>query len=157
MKVLVVYDSVNGNTEQIARAIAGAFNTRHTVQVLRTGAVNPQNLQDAELLIAGSPTYGGRPTPEMLKFLSNIPEGALKNINVAAFDTRLTTPLVKLFGYAAGKIADQLKNKGGNPLSTPEGFFVKGSKGPLKEGELERASNWARDIVAAPKSRVTVK
>jgi flavodoxin len=157
MKILVVYDSANGNTEQIARAIAGAFNTRHTVEVLRTGAVNPQHLQDAALLIAGSPTYGGRPTPEMLKFLNNIPEGTLKKIDFAAFDTRLTTGLVKLFGFAAGKIADQLKNKGGNPLSTPEGFFVKGAKGPLKEGELERASTWAAGIVAAPKSRVAAK
>jgi flavodoxin I len=154
MKILVVYDSASGNTEQIARAMGKALETRHSVNVLRTGAVSPQQLQAVNLLIAGSPTYGGRPTPEMLKFLNNIPEGSLKQMDVAAFDTRLTTALVKLFGYAAGKIAGQLKDKGGNQVAAPEGFFVKGGKGPLKEGELERAAEWAAGIVAGQKTRV---
>jgi hypothetical protein len=29
-------------------------------------------------------------------------------------------------------------------IAEPEGFFVKASKGPLLEGELERASAWAK-------------
>jgi len=32
-------------------------------------------------------------------------------------------------------------------VGTPEGFLVKGKKGPLKEGELERAAGWARSLL----------
>ena len=74
---------------------------------------------------------------------------SLKGIDVAAFDTRLSTRLVKVFGYAADKIAADLKAKGGEPVLPPGGFLVKGRKGPLKEGELERAAAWAKEISAA--------
>jgi hypothetical protein len=33
------------------------------------------------------------------------------------------------------------------PLAPPEGFFVLGTKGPLLEGEIERAVIWAEGIV----------
>jgi len=65
---------------------------------------------------------------------------------VAAFDTRLTTRLVGIFGYAAARIANSLKRNGGTLIASPEGFFVKGKEGPLKEGELERAARWAKEI-----------
>jgi len=29
----------------------------------------------------------------------------------------------------------------------PEGFLVTGEKGPLKEGELERAADWAKLVI----------
>jgi len=29
----------------------------------------------------------------------------------------------------------------------PEPFFVEGTEGPLKEGELQRAAGWAEEIV----------
>jgi len=28
----------------------------------------------------------------------------------------------------------------------PEGFFVNGTEGPMKEGELERAAEWTKQI-----------
>jgi len=65
---------------------------------------------------------------------------------VTAFDTRLPTRLVGIFGYAAARIADSLKRNGGTLIAPPEGFFVKGKEGPLKEGELERAAGWAKEI-----------
>lgn len=34
------------------------------------------------------------------------------------------------------------------PVGTAEGFFVKGKKGPLREGELERAVAWAQAAAA---------
>jgi hypothetical protein len=58
---------------------------------------------------------------------------------------------VRLFGvnaYAARPIANRLRKKGGKLVGSPEGFFVEGMKGPLVEGELERAVNWARQIIA---------
>jgi hypothetical protein len=54
---------------------------------------------------------------------------------------------VKLFGYAAKPIAYKLEKKGGSLVIPPEGFLVKASEGPLKDGELERAADWAKLII----------
>jgi len=56
-----------------------------------------------------------------------------------------------VFGYAAGRIANNLKKKGGILIASPEGFFVTGGQGPLKEGELERAAAWAKGILESKK------
>ena len=149
MKALIVYDSVYGNTEKIAKAIGGAITGE--IKVLRVSEVNPSELKTIDLFIAGSPTQGGRPTPAIRDFLNEVPESSLKGINVAAFDTRISTKLVGIFGYAAGKIARGLKTKGGTLILSPEGFFVKGTEGSLKEGELERAASWVRGIVEGKK------
>ena len=149
MKVLIVYDSVYGNTEKIAKAIGGAITGE--VKVLRVSEVNPSELRMIDLFIVGSPTQGGRPTPAIRDLLNKVPEPSLQGINVAAFDTRISTKLVGVFGYAAGRIAGNLKGKGGTLIASPEGFFVKGTKGPLKEGELERAAGWAKGILESKK------
>jgi hypothetical protein len=31
----------------------------------------------------------------------------------------------------------------------PEGFFVAGTEGPMKEGELDRAAAWVKQITSA--------
>jgi flavodoxin len=147
MKTLIIYDSVFGNTEQIARAIGNALGSQQDVEILRVSNVKPEQLMELELLIVGSPTQGGRPTPAIQDFLNKISEPAIRGINVAAFDTRLLTRLVRIFGYAADKIADRLKKNGGTLIASPEGFFVKGKEGLLEEGEIERATSWAKVIV----------
>lgn len=145
MKALIIYDSVYGNTEKIARAIAEAITPSGEVKVLRAGEANPSELESIDLLIVGSPTHGGRPTPAVQNLLNKVPK--LQDIKVAAFDTRIPTKLVRVFGYAAGRIAGHLKKKGGVLIVSPEGFFVTGGQGPLKEGELERAAAWAKGIL----------
>ena len=145
MKTLIVYDSTYGNTEKVARAIGGAING--DIKALRVGELKPGDMESLDLLVVGSPTQGGRATQPMQAFLTQIPASVLKGKNVAAFDTRMTTKLVGIFGYAAGRIADSLKTKGGSLVLTEEGFFVTGAKGPLKEGELERAAKWGRELV----------
>ncbi|RJO61349.1 MAG: flavodoxin family protein [Dehalococcoidia bacterium] len=150
MKVLLVFDSVQGNTEKIARAIAAALAPAE-VKVVRPGEVGPQDLKSIDLLVVGSPTMGGRPTRPMQAFLSGIPAGSLNGINVTAFDTRIPATWVKIFGFAAGKIARSLTGKGGKLLAPPAGFFVLGSNGPLKEGELERAGVWIKGIQSGKK------
>jgi flavodoxin I len=151
MNVLIMYDSVFGNTEQIARAIGYALGSQKDVEIVRVSNVKLEQLTGLKLLIIGSPTQGGRPTPVIQDFLNKVSETAIRGINVAAFDTRLSTRLVVVFGYAAGRIADSLKRKGGTLIASPEGFFVKGKEGPLKEGELERAASWAKVIVESKK------
>lgn len=151
MKILIIYDSVFDNTEQIARAIGNALSSQEDVEILRASNVKLEQLTGLKLLIIGSPTQGGGPTPATQDFLNKVSEPAIRGINVAAFDTRFSTRLVGIFGYAAVRIADSLKRNGGVLIAPPEGFFVKGRKGPLKEGEIERAASWAKVIVKSKK------
>ena len=144
MKALVVYDSATGNTEKIAQAMAAAIGG--DVKALRAGEVNPADLKSLDLLIVGCPTYGGRPTPAMKELLGKISPDDINGVNVATFDTRLTAKIARVFGFAAGRIAKALKGKGANIIGTAEGFLVVSGKGPLKEGELERAAAWARGV-----------
>jgi flavodoxin I len=135
MKALVIYDSVYGHTEKIAQAIGEAIGG----QVLQVGEVNPDDLKGFDLLIVGSPTHGGFFTPEIQGLLKAL--SALESVNVAAFDTRTKRTI---FGYAAPRISRSLERNGGNLLAPPEGFLVLGMEGPLKDGELERAAEWAK-------------
>jgi len=145
MKILVVYDSVYGNTEEIAKAIGEGIG--EDTKVVKAENTDPADLESVELLIAGSPTYGGRPTPKMKEFRERIKTVSLKGVKIATFDTRVPATWVKIFGFAAGKIEKQLKSQGGKSVVKPEGFFVAGTRGPLVEGELERASKWAQEII----------
>jgi len=144
MKALIVYDSLYGNTEQVAKAIGGAM---ADAKVLRAGEAHPSELKGIDLLIVGSPTQGGRHTQAIRTFLDKIPASSLKGMKVAAFDTRFSTKWVGVFGYAAGRIANELKAKGGNLMVPPEAFFVAGTKGPLKDGESERVADWLKEII----------
>ena len=155
MKALIVYDSVFGNTEQVAKAIGGVLGTDEEVGVMRVDAVRPEQLSAVKLLVVGSPTRAFQMTKPVSSFLKNIPAGALKGVRVAAFDTRLDMNdpapailkfFVRIFGYAAQPIANRLARKGGTPAAAPEGFLVAGTEGPLKDGELERAVEWSKKL-----------
>jgi flavodoxin len=157
MKTLVVYDSVYGNTEKIARAIADAIGPGDEVKLLRSGEATLSALEAVDLLIVGSPTQGGRPTSAIQTFLRNIPANALDKVDVTSFDTRFSAQesgmglriLMRILGYAAGRIAGGLQAKGGHLATPPEGFIVEDKAGPLKPGELERAADWAKGICRA--------
>ena len=152
MKALLVYDSMYGNTEQVARAIADALKPAAEIEVLKASEAVQNNWSSIELLIVGSPTQGGRATRPVLDFLYSIPGDALNNTDVMAFDTRLGAFWVKIFGFAGNRIAGSLKNKGGRLLGQPQGFIVRATRGPLEDGEAERASTWAKETVAAAKT-----
>jgi len=159
MKALVVYDSAYGNTAKIAQAIGEGLGAQADVETLRVRDVNPGQLTSVDLLVVGSPTQKFRPTGATTEVLKSVPRGGLEGIKVAAFDTRFTETeinrvrilafFVRIFGYAAKPIADRLVKKGGTLIIPPEGFYVGDTEGPLLEGELERAVDWARQILAA--------
>ncbi len=162
MTALVIYDSLYGNTEKIARAIGAALGTPEEVQVLHTGSVQPGGLTGLRLLIVGSPTQRFNAMPAVASLLKELPGKSLEGVRVAAFDTRYPeseiarTPVlaffVKLAGrgaYAAMHIARSLRQKGGRLVVPPEGFYVGGMEGPLLDGELERAADWAGQIKVA--------
>jgi flavodoxin len=139
MKTLIIFDSNFGNTQKIAEAIAKEFETQATP----VSKVSIDELVGLNLVIVGSPINAWRPSERMGKFLAGLNKGQLKGIKAAAFDTR-----VKLFihGDAAKKIAKALENAGAEIIVEPQGFFVKGREGPLLDGEIEKASQWAKLI-----------
>ncbi len=163
MKALLIYDSRYGNTEKIAHAIgdglAEGLAASGSVRVLPIGEAHAGQLADWDLLIAGAPTHGSHPSPAMREFLDGVPDKALTGVKVAAFDTRTDMDTLNgaqrwfgkfldRLGYAAPKISASLQAKGGQVVRQPEGFIVKGTEGPLEEGELERATGWGRQIAA---------
>jgi flavodoxin len=165
MKALLIYDSRHGNTEKIACAIgdglAEGLGASGSVRVLPVGEAHADQLAGWDLLIVGAPTHGSHPSPAMKEFLDRVPGKALAGVRVAAFDTRTDMDTLNgamrwfgkfldRLGYAAPKISASLETKGGQVVLPPEGFIVKGTEGPLGEGELERATAWGRQIAANP-------
>jgi flavodoxin len=150
MSSLVIFDSTFGNTEKIARAI-GEGTGANVVNAKDAGSAD---LSSVDLLIVGSPTLGGRATKPVQDFLNSILADGLKDKKVACFDTRLEEAVqgfglklvLKTFKYSAEKMGKILSTKGGS-LKATEGFFVIGKEGPLKEGEIERAREWGKNLI----------
>ncbi len=156
MKALVIYDSVFGNTERLAREIGKALGSE--VPVVLVGKVTPADLAGLDVLLVGSPTRGFKPTPAFTGVLEALPADSLRWVKVSAFDTRiplesiksrLIRSIVKRGGYADKPIGETLVRKGGELAIPTGGFFVAASEGPLQKGELERAAEWAKGILAA--------
>lgn len=141
VKALVIFDSTYGNTKIIAETVAKELG--ENAKAIAVSDFNENELQNVDLVIAGSPIIGWKPTENMGNFLSNLQNGQLKGIKAAAFDTR-----VKIFisGDAAKKISGKLKEAGADIISKPQLFYVKGSEGPLLDGEIEKAKQWAASL-----------
>jgi hypothetical protein len=163
MKAVVVYESHWGNTEAVARAIAEGIG--EGAAVLTTDEASVTAVADVDLLVAGAPLMAlrlpqegmrnsiegaGRKTqkpaelghPFMRTWLATLPRG---NGAAAAFETRLRwSP-----GGATGAIEKGLRESGYRTIAKPERFIVKGSQGPLRDGELERARHWGEELRTA--------
>lgn len=158
MKAIVIYDSQFGNTEKIALAIRDVLSDAAETRLLPAGNVAPRDLSAADLLVVGSPTQRFHATEPIDRFLKG---ASLRGIRAAAFDTRFDMAevesralklAVKVAGdsaYAAPRIAAVLEKAGATLVVAPEGFIVTDTEGPLREGELARAAEWARGILAA--------
>ena len=157
MRILIVFDSFFGNTEQIAYAINNSLAAKFIVEICRVNEFKIEYLNGLQLLIVGSPTRGFKPSTAIKDFFAKIPANGLKGIKVAAFDTRISPEdansrvynlLSNTFGYAAESMAKMLVKKGGEMIIAPGGFIVKDTEGPLKEGELTRAADWLKVAVS---------
>ncbi len=154
LKVCIVYDSVYGNTAKIAEAMLEGIGGNQESQLIKAQEASTDNLVDVDLLLVGSPTQAGTFIEPVKNFLAGIPVDALKNVKAAAFDTSFDINtqkaflrfIMKTFGYAAPKIAKELSGKGATVLAT-ETFIVLKTEGPLQEGEVERAKEWASRVV----------
>lgn len=145
MNTLVVYDSLYGNTEQIAQTLAQTLQEFGTARLKSVEQVTGADLQDVDLLVLGCPTQGWHPTPAMHTFLASVTDAMLSGLDVACFDTRFHLPRF-LTGSAAHALVDQMHKLGALVLMPPESFFVESKQGPLEEGELQRADGWARAL-----------
>lgn len=168
MTALVVYESLYGNTRDVAEAIAAGLADATVVSV--QDAVS--QVTKAELLVVGGPTHvhgltshrsriaavenahgdlepGAGDRLGLRDWLADLPRVA--NVQAAAFDTRANGPRA-LTGSAAHGIARRLRHHGYRLLAT-ESFLVEGGEGPLVDGELDRARAWG-ETLAASVSRV---
>jgi hypothetical protein len=170
MRALVVYESMFGNTQAIARAIADGLGTRLEVEIVEVGtapAALPANL---DLLVVGGPTQAhGMTDPESRRSSSTKTKlplvstgigirewlkalgGGTPALGAAAFDTRLKGPGL-LWGSAAKAADDQLRRIGLNIVAPPESFLIKGPLGPVHDvllpGEADRARRWGEQLAA---------
>lgn len=93
MKILVVYDSKTGHTEKMALSVVrGAEEMGAKVIAKRVEAVKMQELQDADGIIMGSPTYFG----QMSSKLKHIIDDSI------GLHTRLTGKVGGAFTNSAG-------------------------------------------------------
>jgi hypothetical protein len=161
MRSLVVYESWFGNTRRIAEEIAAALAHEGEVDLVTVDEALPP-LEDVDLLVVGAPTHvhglsskrsregaltqgaHGEPGIGVRGWIDALPDGA-GGPRAAAFDTRADKP-AWLVGSAARGIARRLCDHGYRLAIEPQSFFVKGTPGPLEEGELERASEWGRTL-----------
>ncbi len=146
LRSLVVYDSLFGNTAEIAKTIADTLSAHGSVSLLSVAAVSPLDLEGASLVVVGCPTQRRRVSLAVQTLLDCLPPRGLKGVQVAAFDTRYDRP--RWFsGSAAHRLVRQLARLGGSVLLPPESFFVVAREGPLKSGEREHAATWSRLIL----------
>jgi hypothetical protein len=173
VQALVVYESVFGNTHEIAEAVAEGLREAGEVEVRAVAEAEAQLVGRADILVVGGPTHvhgmaskwslkaaeeDARKRPEA-HVEPGIGEAVLKDwlkqlapavhIPAAAFDTRIGKSSL-LTGAASKRIARLLRSHGFDLVAEPESFLVESGPGtPLIPGELDRARAWGRDLAIA--------
>ncbi|HEY3081220.1 MAG TPA: flavodoxin domain-containing protein [Chloroflexota bacterium] len=147
MKSIVVYESRYGNTERLARAVAASLEAAGPVRLVEAAGLTTLDLDGVELLVVGGPTEGHGTSATLRAALERLGSDALGGVAAAAFDTRFRW-IRLLTGSAAAGIAKILQENGARLVAPPESFFVKPSYGPLLDGEVERAGDWAKTLAA---------
>jgi hypothetical protein len=170
LRALVVYESMFGGTEKIARAIANGLEQAISVRVGSVEQIQPSDVAGVDLLVVGGPTHAhamSHPatraeaiewTHDPAKNLQLAPgmhtigvrEWLQKVADVprfAAFDTRASIPRI-FSGAASHGIARELAKRGGTSMGEPESFLVD-SASALADGEVHRAIAWGDTLAAA--------
>ena len=165
MHTLVVYESMFGNTQQIAHAIASGLSEHVQTEVVPVHLA-PADVSGAyDLVVVGGPTHAfsmsrastrqgahsqGAPLVDVTggegirEWLDGLPGHVSPGLAVA-FDTRVAK-VRRLPGSAAKKADRVLRQHGLTHITEPESFYVEDTAGPLVEGELARAEAWGRQL-----------
>jgi flavodoxin len=148
MQSIVIYDSLFGNTEKIARVIYNGLAPHGLSRLVMAGEINLGELTAETLVVLGSPTQNRGLSPAMQALVDTAPAHALAGRAVVVFGTRLNQPRLRT-GSAAQSLAGETRKLGGRMLVPAEDFLVQGDQGPLALDELRRAAEWVPLILAA--------
>lgn len=167
----VVYESMFGNTEAVAYAVADGLRAqRYDVTCADVSAAPYDGPLAADLLVVGAPTHAfslsrvdtradalrrgattERPGVGLREWLTDLGPAPTTPPLVAVFDTRASK--VRRVPMSAGRSAARMLRRRGFPLDGgPEGFVVADTHGPLVAGELGRARTWGRSLGAAARA-----
>lgn len=161
MGALVIYESMFGNTQAVARAVAEGLSSRMAVDLVEVGEAPVAVGDGTTLLVAGGPTHAfglSRATTRqsaadqataplvsrgigLREWLDALAPGRAA---VATFDTRVRRPRVP--GSAAHAAERRLRGLGFAVAAPAETFWVHGTPGPLLDGELDRARQWGEQL-----------
>lgn len=147
MNVLVVYFSKFGHTRKIAEQIAQTLQAHGPVRAIAADQLNPADFASIDLLIFGTPTHRMN-LPEALRpILASLPRRCVRGVDFAAFDTSYKMSAWLQPFTASKKLSSKLRKLGGKRLVPPQTFHVVEREGPLYDGELERAREWAQVLL----------
>ncbi len=142
MKVLIVFDTKHGNTQQVADLIADGINS---VEGTETEVVNVKDFELSEnktydLILIGSPNHVGSHVKSIKKFIKNLSSSSLKASSFAAFDTYMS----KDFEKAVKKMEKQIGENLPNSTKALPGLSIKvgGMKGPIVEEDLSKCKEF---------------
>jgi hypothetical protein len=170
MDAWVVYESMFGNTRDVARAVADGVAGSLSVTLHEVGEAPSQIGPGVDLLVVGAPTHAfslSRPATrqdaarqaagplvspgigvrEWLERLGRVPDALV----TATFDTRVARP--RLPGSAAHAADRRLRALGATPVVAPQTFWVQGTPGPLAPDQLEAARRWGAEVARAASAR----
>lgn len=163
MYALVVFESMFGNTEQVASAVADGLRVTFDVDVVNVDEAPRLVPGDVNLLVVGGPTHAfglsrqrtrddakSRSAADLVTKSANLRDWLRGSPRVcdrraAAFATRSGRPSWAP-GSAARGIAKLLRRRGYRLIARPENFYVEDTLGPLAEGEADRARRWGADV-----------
>ena len=161
-RALVVFESLFGDARTIAQAIGSGLSPRIPVDVVAAAEAPAVVGPDVRLLVVGGPNhalsmprqstregaikqYGAQiaDTSRGLQEWLNSVHVAGSGTLAAAFDTRSDHPklLVKM-DHAAKAEEKLLRGHGLTIVAPAEHFYVTDARGPLADGEEERARRW---------------
>lgn len=162
MSVLIVVESMFGNSFAVAEAIAeGVSGAGGEVTLTRVTEAPSTVDPTVTLLLVGGPTHAFSMTrkstrEDAVRQGASQGQGAMgirewiddaaprPDLPVVTFDTRVQVKFVP--GSAAKAAASALRHHGFARAHRGETFFVEGTPGPLVEGERERARAWGETL-----------
>jgi flavodoxin len=170
VKALVVFESMFGNTDQIARSVGTGLARHMDVEVLEVNEAPATITARLDLIVVGGPTHAFSMTsPEsreeavrrgsehdstafgIREWLQRLHSGPHPEL-VATFDTRVEK-VRHLPGSAAKKAAKAAHKVGYSAAAKPESFYVKDVTGPVLDGEIDRAEAWGERLGAEAELR----
>lgn len=145
MRALVVYESVSGNTRQIAEEVGRGLAACHaSVTVRSVHDARPEDLDEIELLVVGAPVrMFTRTSRNLQRWLDRVPEG--RGRSAAVFETRVGSPRARKMAQQLGR---ELVDAGWSLVVPPLSFRAKAVDGPLSWGERGHAQAWATEIAS---------